>query len=51
MVEVLKITIDEGFKDISKIGLDSTLVVSNHYPGNNLLVYNCIKKATICRAT
>ena len=46
MVEVVKIAIDEGFEDISKIRQDSTVVESNiHYPTNNSLVWDCIKES------
>jgi len=46
MVAVVKIAIDEGFEDISKIRQDSTVVESNiHYPTNNSLVWDCIKES------
>jgi IS5 family transposase len=46
LVEIIKIAIDEGFEDISKIRQDSTVVKSNiHYPTNNSLVWDCIHES------
>lgn len=46
LVEIVKIAIDEGFEDISKIRQDSTVVKSNiHYPTNNSLVWDCINES------
>lgn len=46
LVEIVKIAVDEGFEDISKIRQDSTVVKSNiHYPTNNSLVWDCIKES------
>lgn len=44
LVEINKIAITEGFEDISKLRIDSTVVKSNiHYPTNNSLVWDCIR--------
>lgn len=44
LVEVNKIAIKEGFEDMSKMRIDSTVVKSNiHYPTNNSLVWDCIR--------
>ena len=46
LVEIVKIAIEEGFEDISKIRQDSTVVKSNiHYPTNNSLVWDCINES------
>ena len=46
LVEIVKIAINEGFEDISKIRQDSTVVKSNiHYPTNNSLVWDCINES------
>lgn len=46
LVEIVKIAVDEGYEDISKIRQDSTVVESNiHYPTNNSLVWDCIKES------
>ena len=46
LVEIVKIAIEEGFEDISKIRQDSTVVKSNiHYPTNNSLVWDCIHES------
>ena len=46
LVELVKIAIEEGFEDISKIRQDSTVVKSNiHYPTNNSLVWDCIHES------
>jgi len=46
LVEIVKIAIDEGYEDISKIRQDSTVVKSNiHYPTNNSLVWDCINES------
>jgi transposase, IS5 family len=46
LVEMVKIAVDEGYEDISKIRQDSTVVKSNiHYPTNNALVWDCIKES------
>ncbi len=46
LVEIIKIAIEEGYEDISKIRQDSTVVKSNiHYPTNNSLVWDCIKES------
>jgi len=43
LVEIVKIAIEEGFEDISKIRQDSTVVKNDiHYPTNNSLVWDCI---------
>jgi len=44
LVEINKIAITEGFEDMSKLRIDSTVVKSNiHYPTNNSLVWDCIR--------
>jgi len=46
LVEIVKIAVEEGYEDISKIRQDSTVVKSNiHYPTNNALVWDCIKES------
>ena len=46
LVTVNKIAIFEGFEDVSKLRQDSTTVKTNiHYPTNNSLVWDCIKKS------
>ena len=46
LVEIVKIAVDEGYEDISKIRQDSTVVKSNiHYPTNNSLVWDCIHES------
>jgi IS5 family transposase len=46
LVEIVKIAIEEGYEDISKIRQDSTVVKCNiHYPTNNSLVWDCIKES------
>ena len=46
LVEIVKIAIEEGLEDISKIRQDSTVVKSNiHYPTNNSLVWDCINES------
>lgn len=46
LVEIVKIAIEEGYEDISKLRQDSTVVESNiHYPTNNALVWDCIKES------
>jgi IS5 family transposase len=46
LVEIVKIAIDEGYEDISKIRQDSTVVKNNiHYPTNNSLVWDCIHES------
>lgn len=48
IVEIVKIAIDEGFEDISKIRQDSTVVKTNiHYPTNNSLVWDCIHASNL----
>lgn len=44
LVELNKISINEGLEDINKIRQDSTVVESDiHYPTNNALIWDCIK--------
>jgi IS5 family transposase len=46
LVELNKITINEGIEDLEKIRQDSTVVETNiHYPTNNSLLWDCIKEA------
>ena len=46
LVEIIKIAVEEGYEDISKIRQDSTVVKSNiHYPTNNSLVWDCINES------
>lgn len=46
LVEIVRIAVEEGFEDISRIRTDSTAVKSNiHYPTNNSLVWDCIKES------
>ena len=46
LVEIVKIAVEEGYEDISKIRQDSTVVKSNiHYPTNNSLVWDCINES------
>lgn len=46
MVAIIKIGIDEGLEDITKIRTDSTVVESNiKYPTNNSLVWDCIHES------
>ena len=46
LVEIVKIAIEEGFEDISKIRQDSTVIKSNiHYPTNNSLVWDSIHES------
>jgi IS5 family transposase len=46
MVEIVKLAVQAGYEDISKIRQDSTVVKSNiHYPTNNSLVWDCINES------
>lgn len=46
LVEINKISINEGYEDVEKLRQDSTVVKSNiHYPTNNSLVWDCIKES------
>jgi IS5 family transposase len=46
MVAIVKLAVDEGYEDISKLRQDSTVVKSNiHYPTNNSLVWDCIHES------
>lgn len=46
LVELNKIAITEGYEDIEKLRMDSTVVETNiHYPTNNSLVWDCIKES------
>lgn len=45
LVEINKITIAEGYEDVSKLRQDTSTIEANvHYPTNNSLVWDCIKK-------
>lgn len=44
LVELNKLSINQGLEDVKKIRQDSTVVESNiHHPTNNSLVWDCIK--------
>jgi IS5 family transposase len=46
LVVLVKLAVEEGFEDISKIRQDSTVIKSNiHYPTNNSLVWDCIHES------
>ena len=47
LVEINKITINEGLEDAKSVSQDSTVVKTNiHYPTNNSLVWDCVKTST-----
>ncbi len=47
IIEINRIAISEDIENVEKISTDTTTIETNiHYPTNNSLVYDCIKKAT-----
>jgi IS5 family transposase len=46
MIALNRIAIAEGLEDVKELRQDSTVIETNiHYPANNSLVYDCIKKS------
>jgi IS5 family transposase len=46
MTGLNRIAIEEGLEDVKELRQDSTVIETNiHYPTNNSLVYDCIKKS------
>lgn len=46
MFAINKLAISEGYEDLSKLRMDSTVVETNiHHPSNNSLVWDCIKES------
>ena len=46
IVEINKIAIGEGYEDLERVRIDTTVIESNiHHPTNNALVWDCIKDA------
>jgi IS5 family transposase len=47
LLAINKISINEGYEDLSRIGTDATVIETNvHYPTNNSLLWDCIKEST-----
>lgn len=47
VIEINKIAIEAGLEDLQKVRQDTTTIETNiHYPTNNSLIWDCIKKST-----
>jgi IS5 family transposase len=46
MIEINKVAIQEGYEDVERFRVDSTVIETNiHYPTNNSLVWDCVKES------